>query len=36
MNKGYYTNGAYMGLVNGLYMQFETEEAYREYIKEAE
>lgn len=30
---GYYTHGCYMGFVNGSYMRFETEAAYREYIE---
>ena len=30
---GYYTSGYYRGLVNGLWMQFETEAAYIEYME---
>nr|DAX13694.1 MAG TPA: hypothetical protein [Bacteriophage sp.] len=32
--KGYYTTTCYYGLVEGYYMQFETEAAYREYMEE--
>ena len=34
--KGYYTNYAYMGFIPsiGKYLQFESETAYRNYIKE--
>lgn len=30
---GYYTSGYYRGLVNGSWMQFETEAAYIEYME---
>lgn len=30
---GYYTQGCYMGLVEGHYIQFETESAYQEYME---
>ena len=34
--KGYYTNSVYMGFIPsiGKYLQFESETAYRNYIKE--
>lgn len=32
MLKGYYTDSAYWGLVNGRYIQFESESAYKEYV----
>lgn len=32
--KGYYKGSVYMGYVNGTYKQFETEQAYYEYIVE--
>ena len=32
--KGYYISSGYMGFVNGSYMLFETEGAYREYLSE--
>ncbi len=31
--KGYNTQSGYMGLVNGEYMLFATEEDYREYLE---
>lgn len=31
--KGYLTASGYKGLVNGVYMLFETEEAYYEYCE---
>ena len=34
--KGYSVGNGYMGLVNGKYMLFESEEAYREYLLEKE
>lgn len=34
--KGYYTAGGYMGLVDGEYMLFASEEDYREYFEECE
>lgn len=30
--KGYLTNNGYMGLVEGRYMLFASEEDYREYV----
>ncbi len=30
--KGYYTASGYMGLVNGSYILFASEEEYKEYI----
>ena len=30
--KGYYTASGYMGLVNGSYILFASEEEYREYL----
>ena len=30
---GYYTHSCYMGFINGSYMRFETEAAYREYME---
>ena len=33
--KGYIVEGGYMGLVNGNYMLFASEEDYREYMEEA-
>ena len=30
--KGYYKGSVYMGYVNGTYKQFETEQAYYEYL----
>lgn len=33
MIKGYYTDSAYWGLVDGKYMQFESESAYLEYLE---
>ena len=32
--KGYSVGNGYMGLVNGKYMLFESEEAYREYLED--
>ena len=32
--KGYSVGNGYMGLVNGSYMLFESEEAYREYLED--
>lgn len=33
--KGYYTNSAYMGYIpSGKYMQFESETAYIDYMRE--
>lgn len=32
--KGYNTPSGYMGLVNGEYMLFATEEDYKEYLEE--
>ena len=32
--KGYVTSNGYMGLVDGQYMLFSTEDEYYEYIKE--
>lgn len=34
IEKGYLIESGYMGLVNGEYMLFETEEAYKEYLFE--
>ena len=34
--KGYYTSYGYMGLVNGNYILFATEEEYLEYVYERE
>ena len=34
--KGYYTSYSYCGWVGNRYMQFETEEAYINYISEVE
>jgi hypothetical protein len=36
--KGYYTNGVYFGYIpsTGKYMQFETESAYVEFLRETE
>lgn len=31
--KGYVTSNGYMGLVNGRYMLFASEEEYREYVE---
>ena len=31
--KGYFVNNGYMGLVEGRYMLFASEEDYREYIR---
>lgn len=31
--KGYPVYSGYMGYVNGKYMLFETEEAYKEYVE---
>lgn len=33
--KGYIVTDGYMGLVNGNYMLFASEEDYREYMEEA-
>lgn len=33
--KGYLVTDGYMGLVNGNYMLFASEEDYREYMEEA-
>lgn len=30
--KGYPTDNGYMGLVNGIYMLFATEDDYRDYL----
>lgn len=32
--KGFHTSNGYMGLVNGSYMLFASEEDYREYMEE--
>lgn len=32
--KGYHTQCGYMGLVNGSYLLFASEEEYREYMEE--
>lgn len=32
--KGYVTASGYMGLVNGTYILFASEEEYREYLEE--
>ena len=32
--KGYSVGNGYMGLVNGRYMLFESEEAYKEYLED--
>lgn len=32
--KGYYIANGYMGLVDGFYMLFASEEDYREYMEE--
>lgn len=32
--KGYYVSTGYMGYVEGKYMLFESETAYRDYMKE--
>lgn len=32
--KGYFTAGGYMGLVDGRYMLFASEEEYLEYLKD--
>lgn len=34
--KGYWTNNYYMGYVNGEYIRFDSESAYKEYIEESE
>lgn len=34
IEKGYPVESGYMGLINGEYMLFETEEAYREFLFE--
>lgn len=34
--KGYYTGSDYMGLVNGDYMRFESDAAYKEYLESEE
>ena len=31
---GHYTDGCYYGLVNGKWLQFETDAAYREYMED--
>lgn len=36
IEKGYPVDNGYMGLVNGEYMLFETEEAYKEFLFEYE
>ena len=36
IEKGYPVDNGYMGLVNGEYMLFETEEAYEEFLFEYE
>ena len=36
IEKGYPIESGYMGLVNGEYMFFETEEAYKEFLFEYE
>ena len=35
IEKGYPVDNGYMGLVNGKYMLFETEEAYKEALLDA-
>lgn len=32
--KGYYTSSGYMGLVDGRYILFASEQEYREYVEE--
>lgn len=32
--KGYYTGFDYMGFINGDYMRFESDAAYKEYMEE--
>lgn len=34
--KGYYNGTSYMGYVNGYYKEFESYEAYLEYVRELE
>lgn len=36
IEKGYPVANGYMGLINGKYMLFETEEAYKEFLFEYE
>ena len=36
IEKGYLVESGYMGLVNGEYVLFETEEAYKEFLFEYE
>lgn len=36
IEKGYSVDCGYMGLINGEYMLFETEKAYKEYLFEYE
>jgi len=32
--KGYWNATSYMGFVNGFYMEFESDTAYKEYLEE--
>lgn len=34
--KGYYTDSGYRGLVNGIWMEFENDTEYKNYVKENE